>query len=96
VGGKEKVKRNRPNVHVTLPRDVLEMLEELSGLSGWGRSRCIEECVRYAFPELVKRFRALKGVGGTNKDLDNVGWETEYWKKVILGTAKDYEWTQTM
>jgi hypothetical protein len=93
---KEKVRRNRPNVHVTLPRDVLEMLEELSGLSGWGRSRCIEECVRVAYPDMVKRFKALGGRADTNKDLEDVYWENEYWKRVILGDSKRHEWTQVM
>jgi hypothetical protein len=93
---KEKVRRNRPNVHVTLPRDVLEMLEELSRLSGWGRSRCIEECVRAAYPDMVRRLRALRGGAGANKDLEDAYWENEYWRRVILGDAKGREWTQAM
>jgi hypothetical protein len=96
LGEKERVRRNRPNIHVTLPRDVLEMLEELEGLSGWNRSRCIEECVRYAFPEIAKRFKALKVKAPANKDLEDIYWENEYWRRVILGDAKRHEWTQAM
>jgi hypothetical protein len=93
-----KINRKRPDTHVSLPKDVWDMLDELGGLAGWGRSRSIEECVRVAYPVIVKRLKET-GVkpllGKENKKPtpeDEERAREEYWRKVILGNLKDREW----
>jgi hypothetical protein len=89
VSEKEKV-RHRRVTSLTLSNDVLEMVEELSRLSGWNRSRCVEECVRLAYPNMVKRFKDLRKEVVSNAE--NAYWGNEYWKKVILGDIHADKW----
>jgi hypothetical protein len=40
----------KPIISFTLSLDVVDLIERLCVLTGWSRSRCVEECVRFAFP----------------------------------------------
>jgi hypothetical protein len=88
--------RIRLPVHTTVPRDVLEMLDELSKVSGWNKARCVEECVRVAYPILIKKLRESNPMTVKKSDKpspeDEERAREEYWKKVILGNLKDREW----
>ena len=87
----QKVKK--PIISFTLSLDVVDLIERLCVLTGWSRSRCVEECVRFAFPEINRRFAALKRAD-TNKPLDEEEMRNNYWRKVLLGEVKRDEWIQ--
>jgi hypothetical protein len=86
-------KVRKPIISFTLSLDVVDLIERLCVLTGWSRSRCVEECVRFAFPEINRRFAAVKKVD-TNKALDDEELRNEYWRKVLLGEIKQGEWIQ--
>lgn len=87
--------RNKANVSFTLSPDVVEMISELAGMAGWTKTRCVEECVRYAYPELKKRLMALKaryeGVEEEKVD-EREKLREEYWRAVLLGKIRSDEW----
>ena len=65
----------RQKVHITctLTRVSANLLEELMVITGWDRSRCIEECVRAYAPELIKKFRKIGGAaGGQDKKVEDL------------------------
>jgi hypothetical protein len=86
----------KEHLSLTVPRDVLEMLENLSGLSGWNRSRCVEECVRIAYPILIKKMREHNPMSVKKSDKptpeDEERAREEYWRKVILGKIHGDKW----
>jgi hypothetical protein len=89
-------KRNRPVTSFTLPFDVVAMIDELAQLAGWSRTRCVEECVRYAYPALKKRLQGVKarreaeeGEGGGDEE---ERLREEYWRRVYLGQLRRDEW----
>jgi hypothetical protein len=88
--------RIRLDLHVTVPRDILEMLNELSKVSGWNQARSVEECVRVAYPILIKKLKESGPMTVKKSDKPNPEDEEkareEYWKKVILENLKDKEW----
>jgi hypothetical protein len=86
-------KVRKPIISFTLSLDVVDLIERLCALTGWSRSRCVEECVRYAFPEINRRFAAARGVD-TNKDLDEEEMRNTYWRKVFLGEIRRDEWVR--
>ena len=87
--------RTRPVVSFALPQDVIEMIAELAEITGWSRSKCVEECVRYAFPEIKKRFTAIKSRREEEEAVDEEEkLREEYWRKVITGQIKADEWEQ--
>jgi hypothetical protein len=86
----------KEHLSFTVPRDVLEMLENLSGLSGWNRSRCVEECVRIAYPILIKKLKESSPINVKKPDKpspeDEERAREEYWRKVILGKIHGDRW----
>jgi hypothetical protein len=86
--------RYKINVSLTLSPDVVDMIGELANVTGWTRTRCVEECVRYAYPEIKRRFMAIKdrreeGEKGGNEE---ERLREEYWRRVYLGQIKAGEW----
>ena len=87
--------RNKANVSFTLSPDVVEMIAELPDIAGWTRTRCVEECVRYAYPELKKRLMVLKAKYEKEEEEkrdERDKLSEEYWRAVILGKIKSDEW----
>jgi len=80
----------RQKVHITctLTRVSANLLEELMALTGWDRSRCIEECVRAYAPELIKKFKKIGGTtGGQANKAENLS--ERYLRHLIWGDIED-------
>ena len=86
--------RNKTTASFTLAPDVVEMIEELASVAGWTKTRCVEECVRYAYPEIKRRLAAAKG--GREEGEKGAGEEErlreKYWRRVYLGQISADEW----
>jgi hypothetical protein len=82
----------------SLSRDVAEMIEDFARLTGWSKSRCVEEFVRYAYPELKKRFAAFRerreSGEGAKKEEELERLREEYWRRLYLGQIRREEWEQ--
>ena len=80
---------------LSLAQDVVEMIEDFARLTGWSKSRCVEEFVRYAYPELKKRFMALKakrGEGEKEREDEEERLREEYWRRLYLGQIRREDW----
>jgi hypothetical protein len=78
-----------------LAPDVVAMINELADIAGWTKTRCVEECVRYSYPELKKRLMALKTKHEREEEEKRDEREKlneEYWRAVILGKIRSDEW----
>jgi hypothetical protein len=74
----------------------MEMITELANIAGWTKTRCVEECVRYAYPVLKKRFVAFKerreSEEETGKEEEVERLRQEYWRRVYLGQIRQEDW----
>jgi predicted transcriptional regulator len=89
------MKKAKPIASFALSPDVVEMIIELAELTGWSRSRCVEECIRYAFPEIKKRFLSVKTKReGEAREVEEEKerLREEYWRKVLTGQIRAEEW----
>jgi hypothetical protein len=73
----------------------MEMINELADIAGWTRTRCVEECVRYAYPELKRRLMSLKAKHDGEEEERGDEREKlrgEYWRRVYLGQIRQEDW----
>jgi hypothetical protein len=89
-------KRRYDTMSFSLSRDVAEMIEDFARLTGWSKSRCVEEFVRYAYPVLKKRFAAFKErrerEEETEREEEVERLRQEYWRRVYLGQIRQEDW----
>jgi hypothetical protein len=86
--------KNKAIASFTLSPDVMEMINELADITGWTKTRCVEECVRYAYPELKKRLMALKTKREEEEEKrdEHEKLREEYWRRLYLGQIRQEDW----
>jgi hypothetical protein len=84
----------KKDLHVTISPDVSDMIEELEKLTGWNRSRCVDEALRIGLRELIKKYRAMVQKADKPTLEDEERAREEYWRKVILGDIHADKWVR--
>ena len=67
----------------------MSLVEELMVLTGWDRTRCIEECVRIAAPELIKKFKAVSAVSEKVEGYEELS--RAYMRRLVFGDLRKGE-----
>jgi len=81
--------RRKVQISCTLSHVAADQIEELMALTGWDRSRCIEECVRAYAPELIRRFRKFYGKTETETGSEAEELQRRYMWKLITGDIEE-------
>jgi hypothetical protein len=82
----------KKDLHTTISPDVSDMVEELEKLTGWNRSRCVDEALRIGLRELIKKYKAMVKKADKPTSEDEERAREEYWRKVILGEIHGDKW----
>ena len=93
-------KRNRPRISITIEKEVLEKVKELSKRTGKNVSRVIEMCVILGIPRyeqlLGKGYREYHELKRQEKERkeEEENLRDKFLKKVLFSRDEDYRWEQ--
>jgi len=92
----ERIYRKRPLLNVTVSHYVIELLNELEEISGWNRSRCVDEALMRVLPSMIKEMKGRAVRVSEKKEVGSSSLEEEYMKAVIFKRDNDYLWEARM